>query len=67
MPYSISFALLVPRFKLLRLDVFPFIIIYALLGYLLYENYDDENLNLYFRLSIIGAAFLHCNFPCIQR
>jgi len=60
MPYSISFALLVPRFKLLRLDVFPFILIYGLLGYLLHENYDDESLNLYFRLAIIGAAFIHC-------
>lgn len=60
MTYSINFQLLVPRLKLLRYDVLPFLIIYAILGYILHENYDDENLNLYFRLAIIGTAFLHC-------
>ena len=59
--YSIDFKLLLPRYLLFRGDVLPFIIIYGALGYFLYEHYDDEILNLYFRLAIIGAAFLHCN------
>lgn len=56
--YSIGFKLLLPRWKIFRLDVLPFIIIYGLLGYYLYELYDHPILNLYLRLAIIGACFL---------
>lgn len=58
--YSIKFELLLPRALPLRLDVLPFVLIYSVLGYFLYENYEDENLNLYLRLAIIGTSFLHC-------
>ena len=63
MTYSIQFKLIVPRFVLFRIDLFPFLAIYTVLFYFLYENWDDPNLNLYFRLAIIGSAFLHCKSP----
>lgn len=34
--YHIEFSLLLPRPKLLRLDIFPFLLAYAVLGYFLY-------------------------------
>ena len=59
--YHIEFSLLLPRFKLLRLDIFPFLLTYVVLGYFLYEYYEDPNINLYLRLSIIATCFLQSN------
>lgn len=59
--YSIHFSLLLPRFRLMRLDIFPFLVIYAVLAYFLYEHYEDPILNLYLRLTIIAACFLQSN------
>jgi hypothetical protein len=64
--YSIDFKLLLPRAKLLRLDILPFLFIYAILGYLLYDFYDDPLLNLYLRLSIIASCFLQCKLLLTQ-
>lgn len=65
--YSISFDLLLPRLTLLRLDIFPYLILYAILAHQLYENFQDENMNLYIRLSFIGVGFLHCIIPIYCR
>lgn len=56
--YSIHFQLLLPRAKLLRIDILPFLALYAALATALYQYYDDPNLNLYLRLAIIATAFL---------
>lgn len=61
--YAIDFQLLLPRPLALRLDILPFLLIYALLLALLYHHFDDPDLNLYLRLSIIAAAFIHCTAP----
>jgi hypothetical protein len=66
MTYSIEFALLVHRAKPLRVDVLPFVLLYLGLGYLLYTHYDDDDLNLYFRLALIGVAFLNCTIHPTQ-
>lgn len=58
--YSIHFTLLLPRYRVMRLDILPFLVIYGLLGYFLYEHYEDPILNLYLRLSIIAACLLQC-------
>lgn len=39
--YSINFQLLLPKPLLLRLDLFPFLLAYSIIGYFLYEYYDD--------------------------
>jgi hypothetical protein len=42
-----------------RLDVWPFILIYGVLGYLYFDQGEDED-NIYIKLTIIGILFLHC-------
>lgn len=64
--YSISFQLLLPKTILFRLDILPFLLAYTIMGYYLYEFYEDENLNLYLRLSLIGTAFLNCKSSSIK-
>lgn len=59
--YSISFALLVPKWKILRGDVLPFVVIYTILGYVFWAYEEDDDMNLYIRLTAIAAGFVHCN------
>jgi hypothetical protein len=61
--YSIEFKLLLPRAKLLRIDVLPFLFLYAILAYALYEYYDNAIYNLYLRLTIIATCFLQSTPP----
>lgn len=64
--YSIDFKLLLPRAKLLRIDVLPFLFLYAILGTALYHYYDDAIYNLYLRLTIIATLFLQSTLLSIQ-
>lgn len=64
--YSIDFKLLLPRAKLLRIDVLPFLFLYTILGTALYHYYDHTIYNLYLRLTIIGILFLQSTLLFIQ-
>lgn len=64
--YSIDFKLLLPRAKLLRIDVLPFLFLYAILATALYHYYDDAIYNLYLRLTIIATLFLQSTSLLIQ-
>ena len=48
---------MVPTRLPLRLDVWPFLIIYAVLAYLGYHQDEDT---LYVKLTTIGTLFMHC-------
>lgn len=54
---DLSFQLMVPTLLPFRLDVWPFALIYSLLGYLYFSQEED---NIYIKLTIIGVLFLHC-------
>lgn len=60
--YQIHFNLLVPRWLLFRLDVFPFLLVYSALFYGFYYLEDTGNTYIYLRLSLIAIAFLNCTF-----
>jgi hypothetical protein len=58
--YFIAFTLLLPRPKILRLDILPFAILYLILGYYFYVYYDDPDISLYLKLTIIAICFIQC-------
>lgn len=66
--YEIRFDLLVPKFVLLRYDVFPYILAYVALFYAYFniEESDESNLSIYLRLALIGVGFLNCKCFLIQ-
>jgi hypothetical protein len=56
---AITFQLMIPTLLPFRLDVWPFIIIYTILGYFYFGQEEEED-NIYLKLTIIGVLFLHC-------